>query len=520
MINRTKVLNLIFWIPCILFSTSCRDSSGKFFIASGNVLVINETKLPDGSRDCLRGDVFAPNNIEGAPLTTIETCDDLTSVSARAGQFFVRVFGVGSGQELFSNFISVEPNKLTTLTIVQHPVLLPLTVHVRGKGNGSVNSFPLGIECGNDCEQFYQSGTVVQLHAYLKDQNSLFAGWTGACSGSQTSCEVTVSEIKKVTATFTRKLKASNVHELSILLSGNGSGTVRAEDLGVACDETCSKFIQTDTKVTLIPTADLESLFVGWTGACSGLGTCTVTLLGPLAVEAKFVKLFRVEETPLASKSYNPFDWEIFDRGFPPQFENNALGFTIPDDVNVTRGCSGNQWVTLRLVYETPNASLNEIVCIYRDTDPNLDDRYFFTLCTSAEKYDTECATVIDGERCSRADNGVRPGDHVQPLEIELFLNDGDRSCGTTEIQLPADANNPGDDGNNGDNGNHGNGNNGDNGNHGNGNNGDNGNHGDGNDGHNDDSHEDGHHGDGHDDNDDHHGDDHDDEEPSDHGQG
>ena len=75
-----------------------------------------------------------------------------------------------------------------------------LAVAKDGTGNGTVTSVPAGIDCGLDCDEVYSSGDVVTLTA-VPDAMSMFAGWSGACSGTG-DCVVTMNSDIIVTATF------------------------------------------------------------------------------------------------------------------------------------------------------------------------------------------------------------------------------------------------------------------------------------------------------------------------------
>jgi alpha-tubulin suppressor-like RCC1 family protein/subtilase family serine protease len=75
-----------------------------------------------------------------------------------------------------------------------------LTALKNGTGNGTVTSVPTGIDCGIDCDEAYSSGVIVTLTA-VPDAMSLFAGWSGACSGTG-DCVVTMNSDISVTATF------------------------------------------------------------------------------------------------------------------------------------------------------------------------------------------------------------------------------------------------------------------------------------------------------------------------------
>ena len=65
-----------------------------------------------------------------------------------------------------------------------------------GSGQGKVSSNPAG--------DVFKKGTSVALRA-VPDDNSVFAGWTGACSGTSTTCNLQMTSDRTVTATFTLK---------------------------------------------------------------------------------------------------------------------------------------------------------------------------------------------------------------------------------------------------------------------------------------------------------------------------
>jgi outer membrane protein OmpA-like peptidoglycan-associated protein len=76
-----------------------------------------------------------------------------------------------------------------------------LTVQKSGSGSGTVTSSPSGINCGSDCTETYNAGTIVTLTA-VAASGSIFQGWSGSgCSGTGT-CTVTMETSKTVTATF------------------------------------------------------------------------------------------------------------------------------------------------------------------------------------------------------------------------------------------------------------------------------------------------------------------------------
>jgi len=107
--------------------------------------------------------------------------------------YFYRVRAYNSGGDsIDSNIISVAAASA------------PLTVTVAGNGGGSVNSNPAGIACVSTlpeaCSAAYDGALSVTLAA-TADSGSVFAGWSGACSGMG-DCVVLMDSARDVTATF------------------------------------------------------------------------------------------------------------------------------------------------------------------------------------------------------------------------------------------------------------------------------------------------------------------------------
>ena len=77
-------------------------------------------------------------------------------------------------------------------------------------GSGTVNSIPAGIACGSGtCSAYYASGTAVTLVA-TPDSNSLFSGWSGACSATSGNCVLNVNADQTVGASFSYVAPARN----------------------------------------------------------------------------------------------------------------------------------------------------------------------------------------------------------------------------------------------------------------------------------------------------------------------
>ena len=75
------------------------------------------------------------------------------------------------------------------------------SLSVSRSGTGTVSSSPGGIYCGSDCFESYPDGTPVILTATTSG-GWTFGAWGGACSGNVSSCTLSMTAAKSVTATF------------------------------------------------------------------------------------------------------------------------------------------------------------------------------------------------------------------------------------------------------------------------------------------------------------------------------
>jgi photosystem II stability/assembly factor-like uncharacterized protein/uncharacterized protein (DUF2141 family) len=76
-----------------------------------------------------------------------------------------------------------------------------LTANKNGNGKGKVTSNPSGIDCGSDCDEDFVRNSTITLTA-SSSPGSYFTGWSGMCSSTKTTCQVTLSQAGTVTATF------------------------------------------------------------------------------------------------------------------------------------------------------------------------------------------------------------------------------------------------------------------------------------------------------------------------------
>jgi cysteine-rich repeat protein len=164
--------------------------------------------------------------------------------------------------------VTVTADQRVTAVFGRHRSLVVIKA---GSGDGTVASSPPGISCGNDCSQVYRTGTVVALTA-TPAAGSRFVGWRGGgCSGDGT-CVVPLEAATLVEARFSRMCRLTVGH------LGEGDGRVTSDPRGISCGRDCTEVFACGTRVQLTA-VPVRSTFGGWSGACSGTGPCTVTLV-------------------------------------------------------------------------------------------------------------------------------------------------------------------------------------------------------------------------------------------------
>ena len=167
--------------------------------------------------------------------------------------------------------------------------------------NGTITSSPSGINCGSDCSQAYPAEDQITLTA-TPDEGAEWTEWGGACSGAATTCVVTMDSDKTVSGSFL------GAGERLLTVEKTGAGKVTSDPSGIDCGSTCTKAFTQDQDVTLTATPDLNSEFLGWTGAtdCAETTTCTVTMDESKTVQAEFTWVLTVIKTGSGSVSSLP----------------------------------------------------------------------------------------------------------------------------------------------------------------------------------------------------------------------
>jgi hypothetical protein len=163
------------------------------------------------------------------------------------------------------------------------------TLTVSVSGSGTVTSNPAGISCANDCTEAYAEGTAVVLTANPGNGQRL-TSWGGSCSGSASTCTVSMAAARSVQATFGARYVLTvtpSVPNSAITVSPGPSGS------SVICTFTSGCTYTYTGRATVALFADHPSpltwRFVGWSGACSGTAnSCGVDVNNPVSATTNY----------------------------------------------------------------------------------------------------------------------------------------------------------------------------------------------------------------------------------------
>ncbi|EDN71532.1 conserved hypothetical protein [Beggiatoa sp. PS] len=149
------------------------------------------------------------------------------------------------------------------------PSKLNLTIKFGGKGSGSVESDPSGIDCdSNDenCSYLFSTATSVTLTP-TPTNGSKFSSW-----GGHTDCgDGQVRMTSSISCTVFFQLLPS-----TLAVTYEGNGTVSSSPSGINCGDSCTDTFDGGTEVTLTATPDDGWIFDQWTGDCNSNGRVTI----------------------------------------------------------------------------------------------------------------------------------------------------------------------------------------------------------------------------------------------------
>jgi hypothetical protein len=223
---------------------------------------------------------------QGPAGTGVSSFDDLDGLTCR----------VGTPEEGVLQ-VSYSPGGQATLQCLA-TALYELSVATTGNGTGSVTSNPTGISCGADCTESYRASTVVTLTAAPSGIDT-FTGWSGACTGQNVTCQVTMDAARSVSAAFTdmTRIDVRVSNTIQKPFESFGTNSVTAREPYFVCAQTgygvkdCSVNVPTGDSITFA--AETGDTFEHWSSsiaACndSTFPRCTFTVQAPAYLTGVF----------------------------------------------------------------------------------------------------------------------------------------------------------------------------------------------------------------------------------------
>lgn len=133
-------------------------------------------------------------------------------ISANSGYMISGVTVNGSSVGAVSSYTFSNVTSNQTIAASFKATTYTLSTSITGTGAGTVAANPSGTS--------FSAGTVVTLIA-TPNTNSTFVGWSGACSGTSTTCQVTMNSNLSVGASFT-----ANTVSYTITASAGTGGSI------------------------------------------------------------------------------------------------------------------------------------------------------------------------------------------------------------------------------------------------------------------------------------------------------
>ena len=143
-----------------------------------------------------------------------------------------------------------------------------LSVTKAGTGQGTVTSGTAGIACGATCTRSYLDYQSVTLTA-VASAGSTFTGWTGSCSGTTTTCTLTMTEARAVSATFSAPNNAFTTKK----------STIRTTNSSITISTTLTVPGEGRLKQSVSGVARKKATLCSTTKAAKRAGTYTLTCL-------------------------------------------------------------------------------------------------------------------------------------------------------------------------------------------------------------------------------------------------
>lgn len=280
-------------------------------IGSGSLYV-----LPIGANpsDKFIGENFINAMIADVDFISYDFRIGTSGVATQKDQFYMNVyanFGVSPDTKFYDCRYNVVPTVGSTagFTTVTFDPTQAYPVTQSGTSPFTCPSVPAQMDT------LSASSTIRVFALNLGDSSTSDTGLDGYFDN------VVVAKTDGVTVFDFDPAPAPVMHTLTTVLAGTGTGSVTSIPAGISCGVDCTESYLNNTVVTLTATPATGSTFTGWSGACSGTGSCAVTLSSAKTVTATFTLSTVVVGPPTDKDQCKKDGWKTFNN---PSFKNQG----------------------------------------------------------------------------------------------------------------------------------------------------------------------------------------------------
>ncbi len=243
----------------------------------------------------------------------------------------VLIDGASIGPVTSYPFNDVTANHTIEAVFAINTYTITVTSGSGGVGSGGGITPPGIVTVNHGANQTFSIGPNTGYHVV----NVLVDGVSIGVVTSYTFTNVTANHT--ISATFD-----INTYTISVAKMGSGTGTVTSNPADINCGSDCSKLYNHGTVVTLLASSDPSSNFIGWDGACTGTGSCIVTMDATKNVIATFtLKTYTITATAGANGSINPSGVVTANHGANQSFTISPIANYHVADVLVDGGSVG-----------------------------------------------------------------------------------------------------------------------------------------------------------------------------------
>jgi hypothetical protein len=164
-----------------------------------------------------------------------------------------------------------------------------------------------------DASQGWPAGNNITKQTLERDSDgvgwhtSILPGGTPGQENSFSSAVLVAPSSTPIVASGSEDGEQTQQYLVSVALQGDGTGTIASDPQGMSCADTnCAGTYTAGTQLSLTANASENSTFGGWSGACSGQGTCSFLIASDTSVVATFTSTLDATSTASSTPTSSP----------------------------------------------------------------------------------------------------------------------------------------------------------------------------------------------------------------------